>query len=211
MKIGVIKQKGGVGASTLARMIAVNYAAAQWNVKIADMDTKQGTSTRWNGRRLSNEIEPNMNVQQFASVSSAVNQSNDFDLLVFDGAPHSSKQTLEIAKVSDLVLIPTGTSIDDLEPAILLCHELKAKGINMDNVYLVFCRVGNSLSELDESLQYVKQSRYNYFNTVMYEKTAVRRASDEGKAAIETKFKSINQTNDALLQNIVDKLTDLTK
>jgi chromosome partitioning protein len=211
MKIGVIKQKGGVGASTLARMIAVNYSAAQWNVKIADMDTKQGTSTRWNGRRLSNEIEPNMNVQQFASVSSAVNQSNDFDLLVFDGAPHSSKQTLEIAKVSDLVLIPTGTSIDDLEPAILLCHELKAKGINMDNVYLVFCRVGNSLSELDESLQYVKQSRYNYFNTVMYEKTAVRRASDEGKAAIETKFKSINQTNDALLQNIVDKLTDLTK
>lgn len=211
MKIGVIKQKGGVGASTLARMIAVNYAAAQWNVKIADMDTKQGTSTRWNGRRLSNEIEPNMNVQQFASVSSAFNQSNDFDLLVFDGAPHSSKQTLEIAKVSDLVLIPTGTSIDDLEPAILLCHELKAKGINMDNVYLVFCRVGNSLSELDESLQYVKQSRYNYFNTVMYEKTAVRRASDEGKAAIETKFKSINQTNDALLQNIVDKLTDLTK
>jgi chromosome partitioning protein len=211
MKIGVIKQKGGVGASTLARMIAVNYSAAQWNVKIADMDTKQGTSTRWNGRRLSNEIVPNMNVQQFASVSSAVNQSNDFDLLVFDGAPHSSKQTLEIAKVSDLVLIPTGTSIDDLEPAILLCHELKAKGINMDNVYLVFCRVGNSLSELDESLQYVKQSRYNYFNTVMYEKTAVRRASDEGKAAIETKFKSINQTNDALLQNIVDKLTDLTK
>ena len=211
MKIGVIKQKGGVGASTLARMIAVSYSSAQWNVKIADMDTKQGSCTRWNSRRLANEIEPNINVQQFASVNSAVNQSNDFDLLVFDGAPHSSKQTLEIAKVSDLILIPTGTSIDDLEPAILLCHELKAKGINMDNVYLVFCRVGNSLSELDESLQYVKQSRYNYFNTVMYEKTAVRRASDEGKAANETKFKSINQTNDALLQNIIDKLTDLTK
>ena len=211
MKIGVIKQKGGVGASTLARMIAVSYSSAQWNVKIADMDTKQGSCTRWNSRRLANEIEPNINVQQFASVSSAVNQSNDFDLLVFDGAPHSSKQTLEIAKVSDLILIPTGTSIDDLEPAILLCHELKAKGINMDNVYLVFCRVGNSLSELDESLQYVKQSRYNYFNTVIYEKTAVRRASDEGKSANETKFKTINQTNDALLQNIIDKLTDLTK
>ena len=211
MKIGVIKQKGGVGASTLARMIAVSYSSAQWNVKIADMDTKQGSCTRWNSRRLANEIEPNINVQQFASVNSAVSQSNDFDLLVFDGAPHSSKQTLEIAKVSDLILIPTGTSIDDLEPAILLCHELKAKGINMDNVYLVFCRVGNSLSELDESLQYVKQSRYNYFNTVMYEKTAVRRASDEGKTANETKFKTINQTNDALLQNIIDKLTDLTK
>lgn len=211
MKIGVIKQKGGVGASTLARMIAVSYSSAQWNVKIADMDTKQGSCTRWNSRRLANEIEPNINVQQFASVNSAVSQSNDFDLLVFDGAPHSSKQTLEIAKVSDLILIPTGTSIDDLEPAILLCHELKAKGINMDNVYLVFCRVGNSLSELDESLQYVKQSRYNYFNTVIYEKTAVRRASDEGKSANETKFKTINQTNDALLQNIIDKLTDLTK
>jgi chromosome partitioning protein len=211
MTIGVIKQKGGVGASTVARMIAVNYAAAQWNVKIADMDTKQGTSARWNGRRLSNEIEPVLSVEQFATVSSAQKQSGNFDLLIFDGAPHSSKQTLEIAKASNLVLIPTGTSIDDLEPAILLCHELKDKKINMDNVFLIFCRVGNSLAELDESFQYLKKSGYNYFNNVMYEKTAVRRASDDGKAANETKFKSINLINDALLENIVQKLTALMK
>jgi len=211
MTIGVIKQKGGVGASTIARMIAVNYAAAQWQVKIADMDTKQGTSTRWNGRRLANEIKPVLSVEQFASVSSAIKQSNNFDLLVFDGAPHSSKQTLEIAKASDLVLVPTGTSIDDLEPAVLLCHELKDKKINMDNVYLVFCRVGNSLVELDESFQYLKKSGYNFFNNVMYEKTAVRRASDDGKAAHETKYKSINLINDALLENIVNKLTSLMK
>ena len=56
--IGVVSQKGGVGKSTLARLIACNYAASEWMVKIADMDLAQGTCTSWNRRRLQNEIEP---------------------------------------------------------------------------------------------------------------------------------------------------------
>src|SRR4051794_37335074 len=36
--IGVISQKGGVGKSTVARLIAREFAQAGWNVKIADLD-----------------------------------------------------------------------------------------------------------------------------------------------------------------------------
>ncbi|WP_193371722.1 hypothetical protein [Polymorphum gilvum] len=36
--IGTISQKGGVGKSTLARLIAREYALAGWNVKIADLE-----------------------------------------------------------------------------------------------------------------------------------------------------------------------------
>jgi chromosome partitioning protein len=42
--IGIANQKGGVGKSTLARIIAREYAAAKWNVKVADLDISQGTS-----------------------------------------------------------------------------------------------------------------------------------------------------------------------
>jgi len=36
--IAVVSQKGGVGKSTCARLIAREYAQAGWNVKIADLD-----------------------------------------------------------------------------------------------------------------------------------------------------------------------------
>ena len=35
LKIGVVSQKGGVGKSTLCRLIACEYARNGWNVKIA--------------------------------------------------------------------------------------------------------------------------------------------------------------------------------
>lgn len=40
--IGCISQKGGVGKSTLARLIAREYANSGWNVKIADLDIGPG-------------------------------------------------------------------------------------------------------------------------------------------------------------------------
>ena len=45
--VGLVSQKGGVGKSTLARLVAREYAAAGWQVKIADLDISQGTSTDW--------------------------------------------------------------------------------------------------------------------------------------------------------------------
>ena len=50
--LALISQKGGVSKSTLARLIAREYANAGWNVKIADLDVSQGTSFHWQGRRL---------------------------------------------------------------------------------------------------------------------------------------------------------------
>jgi cellulose biosynthesis protein BcsQ len=45
--IALISQKGGVGKSALARLLAVEFLRAGWAVKIADLDTMQGTSTKW--------------------------------------------------------------------------------------------------------------------------------------------------------------------
>ena len=55
--LGVVGQKGGIGKSTLARLLAREYAASGWNVKIADLDPGQGTSFNWNNRRLHSMFE----------------------------------------------------------------------------------------------------------------------------------------------------------
>ena len=51
MIISLISQKGGVGKSGIARLLAVEFVRAGWSVKIADLDTMQGTSTKWKARR----------------------------------------------------------------------------------------------------------------------------------------------------------------
>jgi len=56
--IAIVSQKGGLGRSTLSRLIARAYANAEWNGKIADLDVGQGTSFNWQGRRLQNDIKP---------------------------------------------------------------------------------------------------------------------------------------------------------
>lgn len=106
--IGVVSQKGGVGKSTIARLIARELAAQDWQVKIADLDIAQATSYHWRARRLQQAMIPEVSVEQYARVEQALRHAEHYDLLVFDGTPHASQATREIAQASDLVIIPTG-------------------------------------------------------------------------------------------------------
>jgi len=209
--IGVVSQKGGVGKSTIARMLAREYANAGWRVKIADMDISQSTSFNWNSRRLQNEVEPTISVEQFGQVDRVLKNAENFDLIVFDGAPSSSSHTLDIAKISDLIVIPTGTALDDLEPSIKLAHELKKKKIPKEKIVLVLSRVGNSLSEIEEAIDYINLSGYKLIDGYLPEQTAFRRASDTGRTLTETPFDTLNQKADKIAQGIIDYLQKLMK
>lgn len=123
-KIGVVSQKGGVGKSTLAREIARQFAAIGWNVKVADLDTKQKTSVEWNAIRRERDLKPDISVEAYKDPTQ-VRGIEGFDLLVYDGKPHSDIETRRIAELVDLVVIPTGTTRDDLTPQIKLAYELE--------------------------------------------------------------------------------------
>src|SRR4051812_36709350 len=114
--IGIVSQKGGVGKSTIARLIAREFAAQDWRVKIGDLDISQATSFKWRTRRLQNTVEPDVPIEQFGRVDQALKVAGQYDLLVLDGAPHATAATQQIARASDLVIIPMGLAVDDLEP-----------------------------------------------------------------------------------------------
>ena len=211
LNIGIVSQKGGVGKSMMARMIACEYASAGWQVKIADMDISQGTSYQWNSRRLARGMEPVIAVEQFSRIEYALRVSDNYDLMIFDGAPHSTATTLEIARASHLVLLPTGTALDDLEPTVRLAHELKHHGILAANIAVAFCRVGDSAAELDEAAEYIRKAGYFLLKGSLPERTGYRRASDTGRAATETSFASLNNRAGELSQSIVDKITQLER
>ena len=210
-KIGVVSQKGGVGKSTLARAIGTAYAAAEWNVKIADLDLNQSTSYTWLKRRLKAQYKPYVPVEVFGTVPQALNASSQYDLMVLDGAPHASKATVEIGKAADLIIIPTGLSLDDMEPTVLLANNLRKEGVQADKISIALCRIGDSQKELDEAKEYLSETPYHVFPSIMPEKTAYRRASDAGLSATETPYKAPAKRADQLVQNIIDRLEELTK
>lgn len=209
--VAMVSQKGGVGKSTLARLLAREFAAQDWRVKIADLDISQGTSFQWRSRRLVHKVEPDVPVEQFGSVVKALKCAPQFDLLICDGAPHSTSATRAIALASDLTVIPTGLAVDDLQPAVTLAHDLVKHGVPRGKIVFALCRVGNSAAEIEDGRAYLEQSGYDILPGALAEQVAYRRASDEGRALTETRYASLNERAEQLAQGMVDKISKLTK
>jgi chromosome partitioning protein len=211
MILGVISQKGGVGKSTVARLVAREYANANWAVKICDLDVAQGTSFSWQARRLQNKLEPVIPVERLGTVEQALKIAGQYDLLILDGPPHSTAGTLRIAQAAELSVLPSGLSLDDLEPSVLLAHELAKKGIPRQKLAFALCRVGDNEAEIQEARDYIEQAGYSTLRGEIPERTAYRRATDSGRALTETNFPSLNARADVLAQSVVDALQEMTK
>ena len=158
--IGMVSQKGGAGKSTLARLFARELAKDGFTVKIADLDTQQTTCTEWAADRAESSIEPEIQVQPFGNIKTALAEAGRFDAYILDGRPHSSQQTLEIARTADLTVIPTGQTKDDLRPAVKLAHSLADSGIDPGKIAFALVKTTNSEAELNAARAYLEQTDY---------------------------------------------------
>lgn len=203
--IGFVSQKGGVGKSTLARGISREAAANGLNVKIADLDVQQGTSVNWYRRRLAAGIEPIFSVESFKTASQALKLAAQFDYLIIDGPARASAATLEIARAATLIIQPTGSSVDDLEPAVLTFHELVRDGIPRGCLAFALTRVGTDAEE-SEARAYITQAGYTSLTGSIQERPAYRQASNVGLSITETRYPQLNKRADALIQAMVDQI-----
>ena len=211
MIISLISQKGGVGKSALSRLIAVEYAKAGWSVKIGDLDTGQGSTAKWKARRDQHGIEPEIPVEKYATVERAIKDAEHYDLMVLDGPAFAERRGLSMARVSELIIMPTGYSLDDMEPQIETAYELEDSGINPAQIVFVFCRTEGSASEDAAARAYLKKARVNILDPVFPERPSIRQAHNMGKAASEVSFPSIKSKILPLAQAIADKLNQIRK
>ena len=207
--IGMVSQKGGVGKSTLARMMAREFVFGGMTAKIADLDTQQQTCTNWAGRRAENGVTPELQVQSFASVKTALEDAARFDVLILDGKPNASDQTLEIAQAADLVVIPSGQTIDDLHPGVVLAHSLRKKGIGPEKIAFAMFKTTGSDRENQAARQYLVDAGYTVLGGDVPVSTAYGSASDIGKAITETSFRTLNSRAATLAQSVIDKMAEL--
>ena len=204
--MGLVGQKGGTGKSTLARAIAREYAAADWDVKIADLDPKQTTDKDWGSRRASHGHEPHISVEVFASLQHALRHRHKPDLLILDGPASSNPQTLKIAEASHLVILPTGESLDDLIPTIRLAHELVEQGIGLDSIVFVLCKSLDSERVTTAARKYIKDAGYSVLRGQIRAKTGYSDATKTGKTFTEASFPSLRKEADLIVQQIMNRI-----
>ena len=204
MIISLISQKGGVGKSALARLISVEFSKAGWEVKIADLDKGQGTSANWKARRDQNEITPEIPVEKYATVERAISDSENYDLMVIDGPAFAEKGGITMAQASDLVIMPTGYAIDDMQPQVEAAYDLEELGIDSGKVVFIFCRADGSEKEDAAARLYLKKAGVTVLKPVFPERASIRQAHNRGHCASEVTHPSIKDKALELAQAIVN-------
>lgn len=203
--IAFVSQKGGVGKSTLSRALAREAANNGLKAKIADLDTQQGTSVDWNRTRLNAGIQPEVSAEAFSTAAQALKAADSYDLLVLDAPARTSSATLEIARVADLVVQPTGASLDDLRPAVREFHALVQAGIPTEKLVFALNHIGTA-NEESAAREYLGQAGYVVLDGALMERPAYRMAQNAGRSITETSFGKLNAKADALIQMLIDRI-----
>lgn len=210
MIISCLNQKGGVGKSAIARLIAVEFSRGGWFTHLAELDFSQQTNLSWLDLRLKDESLPSPDVSAHRSPQSAISLSKTYDLVVIDGTPYASSQTLDVASSSDLVVVPCGVTNDDLLPSLRMCYELSSEhGIDPKKFYFVFTKLPiPAHSEFKNAVATVAEWGFSSCPHSLSLKTAYGKALDQGRSLSETRYKSMNESAKIVFFSIHDKVKD---
>ena len=177
------------------------------DVKIADLDISQATSFHWMQRRHANATQPEIRVEGYQRLEKAANDAEHFDVMVLDGAPHATTETLRIARVANLGHHPDRHSTGRPGTTVRLAHEatkgwrrFETDGAGAET------STGDSEAETNEARAYIREAGYQVADGSLPERIAYRRASDLGNAVSETPFPSLNERARALFSSLIAPL-----
>lgn len=206
--IACLSQKGGVGKSTLARLIARTYAVSDWKTKIADFNLTQLTSLEWCEIRKQAGIKPEILAERYTQPSALPRE--DVDLVVADGRPDSVQSSLDIALRSDLVVIPTGLSLDDLKPQLAFAKELVSKGVEARRIMFVLSKITDSKLAINEAKEYLGEFKVAERHLTL--KHSYQKSQNHGYALSEVQGLNtarLEETADLVAAEIVSMVDEL--
>ena len=154
-----VSQKGGVGTSALARLLAVGAARQGKSVLLADFDLEQLTCVEWNAIRLRTGVQPEIDARPFKSLKKLRKTEENFDLVIADTRGLADDLTKDVAEESDVVFLPTGTSGDDLRPTLALARRLAKHG-GGSKLRIILSKVGRSERQAADAIRTIEDAGF---------------------------------------------------
>lgn len=203
--VSFVGQKGGVGKSALARLVAVGGAHRGLKVLLADFDLDQLTSLSWNAKRLQAGIQPDIDVRSFKSLKKLKAAADGFDLIVADTRGLADAFTTEIAEESDLIFLPTGASFDDLDPTIALGRALRKKGTRK-KVIVILSKIGKSERQQSVAAEAVEEAGHDLLSAIWPHRDGFQADLDAGRAGRETRNAYLKEAAMAVEEAIFERI-----
>jgi chromosome partitioning protein len=111
--VGLLSRKGGVGKTTLAIHLAVLAQEAGRRTLLIDLDPQRSAAAWWRVREAETPLMLETTPDRLADMLEAA-EAEGIELAVIDTRPSAEADAVQVAKLSDLVLVPTGPGILDL-------------------------------------------------------------------------------------------------
>lgn len=127
----IMSRKGGSGKSTTAMNMATRFAKSKYQVGLMDFDP-QKTLTKWQKRRDEyfcgkNTILDFDSTQDEFFAKHKIAEESGCDVLIIDTPPTILEFHNELLEKADFVLVPTKTTMEDLETIAEVVDVIEAK------------------------------------------------------------------------------------
>ncbi len=207
--LAISNLKGGVGKSTIAQNVALQFALKGVTVCIADTDTEQKTSAKWATLRDSGALSVPVYTISPEKVSQEILAlKQKFDIVIVDGTPALTELTTRIIILSDLVVVPIlpgGGDIWALENFLERYKEAKVTkesyGGNVD-IAVVVNRYNDRTTLDREVVNAIKEFDIKILNTKITNRVSYREATISGISVHDTKDEKAKQEIEELTKEI---------
>jgi chromosome partitioning protein len=194
--IGVLAQKGGVGKTTLTLHWAVEaQETSKGSIAVIDIDTPQCSAASWGERREKEtpvvlRVEPHRLPDALTAC-----ESNGMQYVFVDTMPRVERPALEAARQVDLVIIPCGPSLLDIE-AIGQTVEIVQKSGTPAVIVVNQGRAGSPVNEKASGV--LKQYGYPVCPVVVMRRANLIDAFTDGRAVreLEPRSKAAKEISD---------------
>jgi len=179
-----VSQKGGVGKSALARLLAVGAIHRGRRTLLADFDLDQLTCVEWSALRMRANLEPEVDTRAFKSLKKLRRDEGVVDFIVADTRGMADDLSTEIAEDSDVVFLPSGASQDDLRPTLTLARKLARRGAE-GRLVLVLSKVGRSEPQFEKAVETIEAAGFELLSEHWPQRDGLQRDLDAGRAGRE--------------------------
>lgn len=182
------KQKGGAGATTLARELGVAAAADGQRVVFVDLDPQASLSKWWNRRTSGHEGEPNPALaspapEELVDVLARLRAAKAADLVVIDVPPSVHVFLAKVMAAADVVLVPVRPTSDDFDALPDIIDLIEASGRRYSFV-LTQAPAGRRVRAVEEALPIL--ARQGRVAPIVRFRVDFPASAAEGRTATET-------------------------